>query len=233
MDQSFHKLNFLYEIFCTLYVFIEHKYINKLNRLRLLSNKTVSGEAVSNEPMSDNTVSDGNRVGNGNGASHGMGNRMGNSVADHSVSNTDNIRVSGSAVVGDLGDVASGIVGVVVHVLDAAVGKVDRVGAVPHTGAIVRLSLLESGAGVVIVDAVLVGVGGNLGKIVVADSVGDGVVDGVSDRVCHCVHHGCSNCHSMADTVADQTMAKTVAKELGGRRSGGGKGSDAQEVLMG
>ena len=226
-----------------LYVFIEHIYINNINRLRLLSNETVSSEAmsdktvsdntVSNKTVSDNTVSDGSRVGNGNGASHSMGNGMGNSVADHSVSNTDNIRVSGSAVVGDLGDVASGIVGVVVHVLDAAVGKVDRVGAVPHTGAIVRLSLLESGAGVVIVDAVLVGVGGNLGKIVVADSVGDGVVDGVSDRVCHCVHHGCSNCHSMADTVADQTMAKTVAKELGGRRSGGGKGSDAQEGLMG
>ena len=225
-----------------LYVFIEHKYINKINRLRLLSNKTVSSEAVSdktvsdntvsNKTVSDNTVSDGSRVGNGNGASHSMGNGMGNSVADHSVSNTDNIRVSGSAVVGDLGDVASGIVGVVVHVLDAAVGKVDRVGAVPHTGAIVRLSLLESGAGVVIVDAVLVGVGGNLGEIVEADSMGDRV-DGVSDRVCHCVHHGCSNCHSMADTVADQTMAKTVAKELGGRRSGGGKGSDAQEVLMG
>ena len=192
----------------------------------------MSSEAVSsNNAVSDNTVSNGNGVGNGNGASHGMGNGMGNSVADHSVSDTDNIRVGGSAVVGDLGDVAGGVVGVVVHVLDAAVGKVYRVGAVPHTGAVVRLGLLEGGAGVVVVDAVLVGVGGNLGEIVVADSVGDRV-DGVSDRVCHCVHHGCSNCHSMPDTVAHHTMAKTVAKELGGRRSGGGKGSDAQEGLM-
>merc|ERR1711874_686268 len=146
-----------------------------------------------------------------------MGNGMGNSVADHSVSNTDNIRVGSSAVIGDLGDVASGVVGVVVHVLDAAVGKVDRVGAVSHTGAVVRLSLLESGAGVVVVDTVLVGVGGHLRKIVEADSMGNRV-NGVSDRVCHCVHH---------------TMAKTVAKELGGRRSGGGKGSDAQEGLHG
>merc|ERR1712181_202114 len=173
----------------------------------------------------------GNRVGNGNGASNGMG----NSVADHSVSNTDDVRVSGGAVVGDLRDVAGGIVGVVVDVLDPAVGKVDGVRAVPHTGAVVRLSLLEGGAGVVIVDAVLVGVGGNFGEIVEADSVGDRV-DGVSDRVCHCVHHGCGNCHSMADvsTVAHQTMATmTVAKELGGRRSGGGEGSDAQEGLHG
>merc|ERR1712212_1153298 len=153
-----------------------------------------------------------------------MGNGMGNSVAGHSVSNTNNIRVGSSAVIGDLGDVASGVIGVVVHVLDAAVGKVDRVGAVPHTGAVVRLSLLESGAGVVVVDSVLVGVGGHLGEIVEADSMGNRV-NGVSDRVCHCVHHGCSNCHSMPDTVAHHT----VAKELGGRRSGGGKGSDAQE----
>ena len=152
------------EIFFTLYVFIEHKYINKLNGFRLLSNKTVSSEAVSNSTvMSNNSVSNGNGVGNCDGVSHGMGNGMGNSVADHSMSNTDNIRVRSSAVVGNLGDVASGIVGVVVHVLDAAVGKVDRVGAVPHTSAIVRLSLLESGAGVVIVDAVLEGVGGHLG----------------------------------------------------------------------
>merc|ERR1719397_1916074 len=162
-----------------------------------------------------------------------MGNGVGNSVADHSVSNTDNVRVRGSAVIGDLGNVASGIVCVVVDVLDTAVGKVDRVGAVPHTGAVVRLSLLEGGAGVVIVDAVLVGVGGNLGEIVEADSVGDRV-DGVSDRVCHCMHHRCSNCHSMADTVTHQTMAtNTVAKELGGRRSGCGEGSDAQEGLQG
>merc|ERR1719431_2490343 len=189
----------------------------------------VSGNTVS----TDEAMSDSNGVGNGNGASDGMGNGMGNSMADHSVSNTDDVRVSGGAVVGDLGDVACGIVGVVVDVLDPAVGKVDGVGAVPHTGAVVRLSLLEGGAGVVIVDAVLVGVGGNLGEIVEADSVGDRV-DGVSDRVCHCVHHGCGNCHSMADTVTHQTMAtNTVAKELGGRRSGGGEGSDAQEGLHG
>merc|ERR1719370_1866748 len=144
----------------------------------------------------------GNGVGNGNGASDGMGNGVGNSVADHSVSNTDNIRVRGSAVVGDLGHVSVNIVGVVVHVLDTAVGKVDRVGSVPHTGAVVRLSLLEGGAGVVIVDAVLVGVGGNLGEIVEADSMGDRV-DGVRDRVCH----------SMANTVTHQTMATNTVAE--------------------
>ena len=215
----------------TLYVFIEHKYINKLNRLRLLSNKTVSNKTVSS--VSDNTVSNGNGVGNGNGASHGMGNGMGNSVADDSMSNTDNIRVSSSAVVGDLGDVAGGVVGVVVDMLDAAVGKVDGVGAVPHTGAVVRLGLLESGAGVVVVDAVLVGVGGDLGEVVEADSMGNGVSDGMGDGVCHCVHHGGSNCHSVTNSVTDHTRAKSVAKELRGRGGGGGEGSDAKEGLVG
>ena len=192
------------------------------NTVRCNSNRTSDSHRMSNSNRTSNShrMSDSNRASDSHRASDS--NRMSDS----------NIRVGGSAVVGDLGDVAGGVVGVVVHVLDAAVGKVDRVGAVPHTGAVVRLGLLEGGAGVVVVDAVLVGVGGNLGEIVVADSVGDRV-DGVSDRVCHCVHHGCSNCHSMADTVADQTMAKTVAKELGGRRSGGGKGSDAQEGLIG
>ena len=187
----------------------------------------------SDNTVSNNTVSNGNGVGNGNGASHGMGDGMGNSVADHSVSNTDNIRVGGSAVVGDLGDVAGGVVGVVVHMLDAAVGKVDRVGAVPHTGAVVRLGLLEGGAGVVVVDAVLVGVGGDLGEVVVADSMGDGVSDSMGDRVCHCVHHGGSNCHSVTDSVTHDTMAKSVAKELRGRGGGGGEGSDAKEGLVG
>ena len=115
-----------------------------------------------------NSVSHG--VGNGMGGVNnrgGMDNRVGNSVVGNgvgnSVGNGDSLGVSGSAVIGDLSDVASGVVGVVVHMLDATVRKVDRVGAVPHTGAVIGLSLLESGARVVVVDAVLEGVGGHLG----------------------------------------------------------------------
>ena len=211
------------------YVFIEHKYINSLDCIRLLSNdstvssKTMSDDSVSNQ-SSRVSHSVGNRVGNGN--------RTGNSVGN-GVGNTDNIGVRSGTVVGDLGDVAGGVVGVVVDVLDAAVGKVDGVGAVPHTGAVVRLGLLESGAGVVVVDAVLVGVGGDLGEVVVADSMGDGVSDSMGDRVCHCVHHGGSNCHSVTNSVTHDTMAKSVAKELRGRGGGGGEGSDAKEGLAG
>merc|ERR1712203_667104 len=171
------------------YVFIEHKYINSLDCIRLLSNDST----VSSNTMSDDSVSNqSSRV------SHSVGNGVGN---------TDNIGVRSGTVVGDLGDVAGGVVGVVVDVLDSAVGKVDGVGAVPHTGAVVRLGLLESGAGVVVVDAVLVGVGRDLGEVVVADSMGDGVSDSMGDRVCHCVHHGSSNCHSVTDSVTHDTMA--------------------------
>ena len=169
-----------------------------------------------------------------------MGNRGGNSVVGNNrtgngVGNRggDNVREDGLSVVGDLGDVSLSVVGPVVDVLDAAVGKVDGVGAVPHTGAVVRLGLLESGAGVVVVDAVLVGVGGDLGEVVVADSMGNGVSDSMGDRVCHCVHHGGSNCHSVTNSVTHDTMAKSVAKELRGRGGGGGEGSDAKEGLVG
>merc|ERR1711922_99697 len=114
------------------YVFIEHKYINSLNCIRLLSNDST----VSSKTMSDDSVSNqSSRV------SHSVGNRAGNSVGN-GVGNTDNIGVRSGTVVGDLGDVAGGVVGVVVDMLDAAVRKVDGVGAVPHPGAVVRLGLL-------------------------------------------------------------------------------------------
>merc|ERR1719318_2320579 len=83
------------------YVFIEHKYINSLGSIRLLSNdctvssKTMSDDSVSNQ-SSRVSHSVGNRVGNGN--------RTGNSVGN-GVGNTDNIGVRSGTVVGDLGDV--------------------------------------------------------------------------------------------------------------------------------
>ena len=52
-------------------------------------------------------------VGN-NRTGDGVGNRRGN-----------NVREDGLSVVGDLGDVSLSVVGPVVDVLDAAVGKVD------------------------------------------------------------------------------------------------------------
>ena len=86
------------------YVFIEHKYINSLDCIRLLSNdstvssKTMSDDSVSNQ-SSRVSHSVGNRVGNGNRTGNSVGNGVGNavtnntvgkSVTDNSVGNTSN-----------------------------------------------------------------------------------------------------------------------------------------------
>merc|ERR1719350_633958 len=66
--------------------------------------------------------------------------------------NGDSLRVGSSTVVGDLSNVAVDGVGVVVHVLDPAVGKGNRVGALSVAGTIAALSGVEVGVGVVVSD---------------------------------------------------------------------------------
>ena len=179
-----------------------------------VSNSSVSdSDTMANNAMSNNAVSNNATVG------------------DAMTSNSSGEGCS--AVVSDLSDVTIDVVGVVVHVLDTAVGQVDGVVTLPGGGAIVRLLSVEPRSRVVVSNSVLVGVGGDLGEVVVADSMGDGVSDSMGDRVCHCVHHGGSNCHSVTDSVTHDTMAKSVAKELRGRGGGGGEGSDAKEGLAG
>ena len=77
----------------------------------------------------------------------------------------DSVRVLGCAVVGHLGHISVVVVDVVVHVLDPAVGKGNRVRTLTLASAIVRLSSVEVGVGVVIGDSVLVGVGGDLIRV--------------------------------------------------------------------
>jgi len=64
----------------------------------------------------------------------GVGNRVGNS---------DSLGVGSGTIVGDLGDVTVDGVGVVVHVLDPAVGKGNRVGALSVAGTVAALSGVE------------------------------------------------------------------------------------------
>jgi len=71
-------------------------------------------------------------------------------------------RVLSLSVVGDLGNVAVVVVDVVVDVLDPAVGKSNGVRALTLAGAVIGLSSVEVGVGVVVSDSVLVGVGGDL-----------------------------------------------------------------------
>ena len=161
------------------------------------SNKTVSGKSVSDQTVSSNqTVSNqtmssvDNRV--SNSADNGMGdsvdNGMGNSVdgtdGASSISSSRGSGVLGLSRVGHLSNVAGVVVSVVVDGLDPAVGEVDRVGSLNHTGAIVGLGLAEGSLGVVVSDSVVVGVGGgqvggDVGGIV--DHGGSGVL-GSGDR---------------------------------------------------
>ena len=104
-----------------------------------------------------------NRVGNSNGGSGG-GERS-------------------STVVGDLSDIAVDRVRVVVHVLDSAIRKGNRVGALSVTGTIAALSGVEVGVGVVVSDGVVVSVGGDLVRVHLGNSVGDRVGNSVNRGV--------------------------------------------------
>ena len=138
-------------------------------------------------------------------------------------------RVLGLSVIGDLGDIAVVVVDVVVDVLDPAVGKSNGVRTLTLAGAIVGLSSVEVGVGVVVSYGVLVGVGGDLigvhldrGSVVGGGgSVGRGSmhhmvdgsgVDSVDKRSVHCVV-------SVADAVSD--MGDMVDLGTGQTEEGG------------
>merc|ERR1719315_203948 len=160
-----------------------------------------------------------------------MGYRVGDGMSDDRVSNTDNIRVCGSSVIGDGGNISSDVVSFVVDVLDSAVGEVDRVGARYGASSIVSLRLGEVSAGVVVSHGVLVVVGGRLSQvtgIVTSDSVSYGVGnhrvgncmgDGVSDDwMSHGVGHRVSD-HRVSHSMGHRVSHDSVADELG---TGGG-----------
>jgi len=111
-----------------------------------------------------------------NGAD-GVGNGVGNSVG-----NGDSLRVDSLAVVGDGGDVSLDVVGSVFDVLGAAVREGDGVRSSPGSGAVVSLSSLEVGAGVVVGNGVLVLVGGDLVGVHLSNGVGNSVDRGVVSR---------------------------------------------------
>merc|ERR1719278_761609 len=117
---------------------------------------------VSLSVVHESTVHKGGSMGN----SHGVGNSVGSG---------DSLGVGSSTVVGDLSDVAVDRVRVVVHVLDPAVRKGNRVGALSVTGTIAALGGVEVGVGVVVSDGVVVSVGGDLVGVHLSNSVGNGV----------------------------------------------------------
>merc|ERR1712029_633629 len=70
------------------------------------------------------------------------------------------------SLVGDISDITIIVIGMVLDVLDSAIGKVDRVFTINNTGSVIVLSLLESSTRVVISNSVGVRVWGNLSKVI-------------------------------------------------------------------
>ena len=162
-------------------------------------------------------------VGNNRGS---MDDRVGNSVDNRAgnsdgVGNGDSLGVDSLAIVGDGGDVSLDVVGGVLDVLGAAVREGDGVRSSPGSGAIVGLSSLEVGAGVVVGNGVLVLVGGDLVGVHLSDGVGNGVGNSVVD-----------NRGSVGDSVGNTVSNNSVVagKKLGGSRGRSHQGQ-TQESL--
>ena len=68
------------------------------------------------------------------------------------------LRVGSNTLIGDLSNITVVVVSGVLHMLDPAVGKGNRVGAQDITVGISRLSSVEGSLGVVILDSILVSV---------------------------------------------------------------------------
>jgi len=132
----------------------------------------------------------GNRVGNSmcKGSSNSMSNRVGNSMCKRSCNSMSNrmsnsmsywvsncvrqyrsmsnsLRVGSSSFIGNLRNETIIVIGMVVHMLDTSIRKVDRVGSLNNTSAIIGLSLVESCSRVVISNSIVVAVRRHLSKV--------------------------------------------------------------------
>merc|ERR1719278_125093 len=70
------------------------------------------------------------------------------------VGNRGSSGIMGLSLIGHISDIAIIVIGVVLDMLDPAIGKVDRVLAINNTSAVIVLSLLEGSSRVVISDSV-------------------------------------------------------------------------------
>ena len=98
--------------------------------------KCLADNTTANTP--NNSMTQASNDSMANSSNKAMSNSSNHTVSD-SMADSNSLRVDSSALVGHLSHVSVNIVGVVVDMLDAAVRKVDRVGALPGSSAIVRL----------------------------------------------------------------------------------------------
>ena len=147
----------------------------------VVSHKWNSGDSVSNNRGGVySAVVD--RGGVGNGVGH------------------NSLGILGLAVIGHIGDIAIIGGGVVVDMLDPAIGKSDRVGSLSVASTVRGLRGLEVGLGVVISHSIGVGVGGDHIRL---SMVGGGVVSrgGMNHRGVDSVSHNRGGVYSVPNVA--------------------------------
>ena len=164
-------------------------------------------------------------VNNGAGDHRGV---IGGSSVSHRVSH-HSLGVLGGAIIGHISNIASIAIGVIVDMLDPAIGKSHGVRSLSIAGTIRALRLLEVGLGVVIGHGVGEGVGGGLGEVisnissldwgVVSGSgvdnrggVGGGGVDGVVHGSVDSVSDNRGGVDSVVDRGVDSVVDRGVDK---------------------
>ena len=147
-----------------------------------------------------------------------------NRVSDHSLG------ILGLAVIGHIGDIAIVAVGVVVDMLDPAIGKSDRVGSLSVASTVRGLRGLEVGLGVVISHSIGVGVGGDHIRLSMVGGGSDhwGVVSWGSVDHGGVVHRG--SVDSVSEDWGDHTVTND-ARGAGTSDKGGDTGNDLRSCV--
>merc|ERR1712025_941081 len=78
---------------------------------------------------------------------------------------SNSLRVDSSSFVGNFRNETIIVISMVVHMLDTSIRKVDRVGSLNNTSAVIGLSLVESCSRVVISNSIVVTVRRHLSKV--------------------------------------------------------------------
>ena len=78
---------------------------------------------------------------------------------------SNSVSISSNTIISHISNITIIIIGMVVDMLDTAIGKVDRVGSLDNTGTIIGLSLVEGSTRVVISNSIGVRVGRDLSKV--------------------------------------------------------------------
>ena len=177
----------------------------------VVSHKWNSGDSVSNNRGGVySAVVD--RGGVGNGVGH------------------NSLGILGLAVIGHIGDIAIVAVGVVVDMLDPAIGKSDRVGSLSVASTVRGLRGLEVGLGVVISHSIGVGVGGDHIRLSMVGGGSDhwGMVSRGSVDHGGVVHRGSGD--SVSEDWGDHTVTND-ARGAGTSDKGGDTGNDLRSCV--